>query len=356
MAQLPSALACHLSSVASSEVPLAWTAKSMIVVVPPQAAARVPVSKVSTENVPPNGISMCVCTSIPPGSTYLPVASMTRSAASAAGASAGGRPGSPVRSRARMAAIFSPAISTSASSVPDAVTTVPPLIRVVLTALPPRSPPGRFLGAAFPRRSSLAPQSRRRRAPLARSRLHPRPVSVGPAVPVELPQVPDLGQLFHVQIAHQHLVLVVGGGVADELPARVDEVGLAVEVVVAERLDADPVDRADEVLVGHRRGGLLEPPQVLRQAAAGGRRVEHDPGAGQAERPPALGEVPVVADVHPDPADRGVEHRVAQIARPEVELLPEAFDLRKMGLAVLAQVAAVGVDHRRGVVVDARVL
>ena len=59
---------------------MAWTAKSMIVVVPPQAAARVPVSNVSAENVPPNGISMCVCTSIPPGSTYLPVASMIRSA------------------------------------------------------------------------------------------------------------------------------------------------------------------------------------------------------------------------------------------------------------------------------------
>ena len=54
---------------ASSEVPLAWTAKSTIVVVPPQAAARVPVSNVSTENVPPNGISMWVCTSMPPGST-----------------------------------------------------------------------------------------------------------------------------------------------------------------------------------------------------------------------------------------------------------------------------------------------
>ena len=43
------------------------TAKSMIVVVPPQAAARVPVSKVSDANVPPNGSSMCVCASTPPG-------------------------------------------------------------------------------------------------------------------------------------------------------------------------------------------------------------------------------------------------------------------------------------------------
>src|ERR1700746_3480599 len=218
MAQLPSALACHLSRVASSDVPLAWTAKSTIVVVPPQAAARVPVSKVSTENVPPNGISMCVCTSIPPGSTYLPVASMTWSAAGAA--SPGG-----VTSREKTAAIFSPATSTSASSVPDAVATVPPLISVVLMALPPGSG------------------------------LHQRPVRVRPAVAVELPQVPDLGQLGHVQVAHQHLVRVVRGGVADQLPARVGEVRLAVEVVVAERLDADPGDPADERLVGHRRRG-----------------------------------------------------------------------------------------------------
>jgi hypothetical protein len=51
-------------------------AKSMIVVVPPIAAARVPVSKVSLASVPPNGNCMWVCASIPPGMTYLPVASM----------------------------------------------------------------------------------------------------------------------------------------------------------------------------------------------------------------------------------------------------------------------------------------
>ncbi len=50
------------------------TAKSTMVVVPPNAAARVPVSKSSDAKVPPNGSSMCVCTSMPPGITYLPVA------------------------------------------------------------------------------------------------------------------------------------------------------------------------------------------------------------------------------------------------------------------------------------------
>ena len=53
------------------------------IVVPPNAAARVPVSKVSLANVPPNGSSMWVWTSMPPGITYLPVASMVSSAVDA---------------------------------------------------------------------------------------------------------------------------------------------------------------------------------------------------------------------------------------------------------------------------------
>ena len=48
-------------------------------VVPPHAAARVPVSKVSLASVPPNGSSKWVWASMPPGMTYLPVASITRS-------------------------------------------------------------------------------------------------------------------------------------------------------------------------------------------------------------------------------------------------------------------------------------
>ncbi len=51
----------------------------MMLVVPPQAAARVPVSKVSEALVPPNGSSMCVWASMPPGMTYLPDASTTAS-------------------------------------------------------------------------------------------------------------------------------------------------------------------------------------------------------------------------------------------------------------------------------------
>ena len=53
-------------------------AKSTIVVVPPWAAAIVPVSKSSTERVPPKGMSRCVCTSMPPGITSILRASITR--------------------------------------------------------------------------------------------------------------------------------------------------------------------------------------------------------------------------------------------------------------------------------------
>src|SRR5215472_17525547 len=299
MAQLPAAFSCHLSSVASRLVPLAWTAKSMIVVVPPQAAAVVPVANVSTENVPPNGISMCVCPSIPPGITYLPAASTTSSALVCRPAAAG---------RASTAAIFSPSMSTSASSVPSAVTTVPPLIRMLI-AVPPAllpAPPGQT-------------KARSVAAGIGRSRRYQAFVRVRAAVPVELPQVPDLGQLVHVQVTDDDLVGGVGGGFPDDLTARVREVGLAVEVVVAERLDPDPVDRADVVLVSDSGGRLFQPPQVRRQPARGRRRVEDDPRSGQAERPPAFGEVPVITDVDADQPDRGVEHRVAEVAGPEVE-------------------------------------
>ncbi len=71
---------------------------------------------------------------------------------------------------------------------------------------------------------------------------------------------------------------------------------------------------------------------------------------------PSLGEVAVVADVDADPADGGVEDGPAEVARTEVVLLPEAFDLGDVVLAVLAQVAAVGVDDGGGVVVEALAL
>ena len=86
MWQLPSALACQAARPSCTTSPVRCTAKSMIVVVPPNAAARVPVSNVSVANVPPNGSSMWVCASMPPGMTYLPVASIDLDAAGRAAA------------------------------------------------------------------------------------------------------------------------------------------------------------------------------------------------------------------------------------------------------------------------------
>ena len=97
----------------------------MIVVVPPQAAARVPVSKVSLALVPPNGSCMWVWASTPPGMTYFPVASMP------VDVGLDRRPARVLPGESS-ATIFSPSTSTSASVRPVAVTTVPPVMSVVM--------------------------------------------------------------------------------------------------------------------------------------------------------------------------------------------------------------------------------
>ena len=101
-------------------MPRDWTAKSMIVVVPPNAAARVPVSNVSLANVPPNGSSMWVWTSIAPGITHLPAASMVRSAAVDEARSV------------PMSAICSPSTRTSPVVVASALTMVPLVMSVFM--------------------------------------------------------------------------------------------------------------------------------------------------------------------------------------------------------------------------------
>jgi hypothetical protein len=98
-------------------------AKSTIVVVPPKAAARVPVSKVSLDRVPPKGISMWVCTSMPPGTTSLSDAS-TRTSAPSAKREASSEPGS------ARATIRSPSTRTSWRVTPVLLTTAPPVTTV----------------------------------------------------------------------------------------------------------------------------------------------------------------------------------------------------------------------------------
>src|SRR5689334_5626907 len=231
-------------------------AKSMIVVVPPWAAATVPVSKSSEEFVPPNGRSMCVWQSMPPGMTYCPAALTVWSTA-------------PSPSAARcdawvMATILSPSIQTSAAKVSDAVTTVPSLMSVRMSVLDQWA------------------------------------VGVGAPVAEELPGPPDLLDHVEVQRGDDELVLVLARARQD-LAARVDEVRVAVELAdVPRALGAHAIDRAHEVAIGHRVRGLLELPQVLREAGDRGRWVVDDLGTRQAECARTLGEVAVVADVRAD--------------------------------------------------------
>lgn len=86
-----------------------------------------PVSKVSEAKVPPNGSSIWVWTSTPPGMTYFPVASMVRSAVQASAA------GVPLAARA---AIRPSSIRTSACISSDAVMTRPPRMTVRLVMVP----------------------------------------------------------------------------------------------------------------------------------------------------------------------------------------------------------------------------
>src|SRR3954470_4283991 len=78
----------------------------------------VPVSKSSDDVVPPNGISRCVWTSMPPGNRYFPVASIVRSAG--------------IVSDVPMAEIFSPSTNTSPLYLSVAVTIVPFLMSNVI--------------------------------------------------------------------------------------------------------------------------------------------------------------------------------------------------------------------------------
>ena len=128
MAQLPSALRVPRGrGRPATRSPVRCTAKSMMVVVPPQAAARVPVSNVSEAKVPPKGSSMWVWTSTPPGRRTCRWRRSSRVGVVAQRRSSPARPA---------AAMRSPSTSTSLGIAPVALTTVPFVIRIAMTASP----------------------------------------------------------------------------------------------------------------------------------------------------------------------------------------------------------------------------
>src|ERR1039458_5417916 len=122
MQALPSAFFHQTSRASRMRAPRGWMAKSTIVVVPPKAAARVPVRKSSAKVIDATGMSRWVWQSMPPGRTYMPVASMTLAAELAGMA-------------ARTSLMSSPSMRTSAAMVWVAVTTLPLRIRVFIGVL-----------------------------------------------------------------------------------------------------------------------------------------------------------------------------------------------------------------------------
>src|ERR1051325_8243607 len=163
-------------------------------------------------------------------------------------------------------------------------------------------------------------------------------------VAIELPDVPDFGDLFEIKVGHKEFVLVAAR-LGDYLSARVAEVTLSVELPdVPGGLGSDPVDRPDEIPVCHRVRRLLELPEILREGCDPCRRVQKDLGAMEPEDPRPFREVPVIANVHADIGIGGLENGGSQVSRLEVEFFPESrFDLGDMSLAVLSEVLAVRV-------------
>src|SRR6185436_13257710 len=151
-----------------------------------------------------------------------------------------------------MAAIFSPSMTRSASNVSLAVTSVPFSMSVRMWT---------STEAVFGETSSARPRcrwrSRRGSRPGSRQLLDHVLVRVGPAVAIELPDAAHLLDHVEVQIRGDQLVLVLAG-LGEEVPARIDEVRVPVELAdVPRRLGPDAVDAAHEVAVGHRVRGLL---------------------------------------------------------------------------------------------------
>ena len=273
--------------------------------------------------MPPNGSSMCVWASMPPGITYLPVASMTVSTSPPGRRRARSDPGRQQRDD-RLAVDQ----HVGGAAAGRAETTVPPVISVVACV-------GLLAGRRYGARS------RRRRRGDGRGRTASR------------------SRTSRIIVRSRSRTISSGSCASPtsptKLPSRVDEVARAVEVVVADRASTPTrLIAPTKYSLATAAAGCSSSHRRFERPRLGGVRVEHDLGAVETEHAPALGEVPVVADVDADLADRRVEHRVAEVAGPEVELLPEPLQVRDVVLAVLAEEGPVGVDDRGGVVSTAR--
>src|SRR5882762_7346225 len=174
------------------------------------------------------------------------------------------------------------------------------------------------------------------------------------AVTVKLPGIADFLNFIEIQFRDEEFILVAAG-LLNDFPARVAEIAFAVEFAdLPGMLSADAIDSRDEISVSNRVRRLLEFPKIFGEAGDSSRRVVDDFRAVEAEDSRAFRKVAVVADVHADTGITSLEDRVAGVSRREVKLFPETrMAMRNVVLAVFAEIAAVGVDDRGGVEVDA---
>src|SRR5262249_27993662 len=95
-------------------------------------------------------------------------------------------------------------------------------------------------------------------------------------VAVKLPGVPHFRDFIQIQVGHDQLILIATA-LGEDLAARIAKVGLPVELPDGPRLfHAHPVDRADEILIGHRMRRLLELPEIFTESGHGSGGIENN--------------------------------------------------------------------------------
>src|SRR5262249_4779166 len=163
-------------------------------------------------------------------------------------------------------------------------------------------------------------------------------------IAIELPLNAHFFNHVEVEIGCDQLVFIARS-LRNDLSARIAEITLAVEFAdVPWPFFADSVDRADEVTVRNGVSRLLKLPQIFRMAGSRRRRNKDNLCAVESESACAFRKVAIVADIDADFGICGLEHRITEIPRREVELLPKSRQtVRNMRLAILAEILAVGV-------------
>ncbi len=174
---------------------------------------------------------------------------------------------------------------------------------------------------------------------------------------------PGLVDPAQVERRHQDLLLV-GAGFGEELAGRPGDKALApkLDAVAGQFFVADPVRDGDVASVGNGvaaldgfPGGVLQGSRrgLLRRMPPDGGRIKENLGALKRRQSRGF-RIPLVpADQDPDAGVAGAPGPEAEVARGEIELLVIERVVRDVHFPVQAQQRAVGVDHRRGIVVQA---